>query len=152
MIKYRLRCERGHEFEGWFRSSGDFDTQAKRGLLSCSDCGSPRVGKAIMAPNVSPSDRRAAAPAGPPQAAAEPQLAAAAMPPELVEMARKIRRHLRDNAENVGPRFAEEARRIHYNESERRGIYGEATPREAVELREEGIEVMPLPPLPSDAN
>jgi len=152
MIKYRLRCERGHEFEGWFRSSGDFDTQATRGLLSCGDCGSARVGKAIMAPNVSPSDRRAVAPAGSAQAAAEPQLAAAAMPPELVEMARKIRRHLRDNAENVGPRFAEEARRIHYNESERRGIYGEATPREAVELREEGIEVMPLPPLPSDAN
>lgn len=150
MIKYRLRCEHGHEFEGWFRSGLDFDTQATRGLLNCSDCGSARVDKAIMAPSVAPSDRRAVAPSA--QAVAEPQIAAGSMPPELLEMARKIRKHLRDNAENVGPRFAEEARRIHYKEAEPRGIYGHATPREASELHEEGIEVMPLPLLPGDAN
>jgi len=159
MIKYKLRCGEGHEFEGWFRSSMDFDLQSERGQLACSLCGSVQVEKAIMAPNVAPSDKRAEAPpdlspsapaaAGP---AHLPAAVSARMPPELAEMARRIRTHLRQNAENVGPKFAEVARAIHYDEVEPRGIYGQATAREAQELADEGIEVHTLPPLPDDAN
>jgi len=156
MIKYRLRCEHDHEFEGWFRRGADFDVQAAQGLLSCGQCGSSNIEKALMAPNVTPSDKRAT-PAvvsepTPAPAAPMPQAVAAGMPPQVLEMARRIRAHLREHAENVGPRFAEEARRIHYNEAEARGIYGQASPREAMELSEEGIEVHSLPPLPDDAN
>lgn len=152
MIRYSLRCEQGHEFEGWFRSGNDFDTQAQRGLLACSHCGTSSVEKAMMAPSVASSDKRASAPivAQPP---AEPRLPIGnKLPAEFVEFARKLRAHVRENAEYVGPRFADEARRIHYEESEPRGIYGEATPAEARELREEGIEAHPLPVLPDDAN
>lgn len=160
MIKYRLRCEHDHEFEGWFRRGADYDVQAAGGLLSCGQCGSRRIEKALMAPNVTPSDKRAtptaasetsAAPA-PAATSPMPEAMAAGMPPQVLEMARRIRAHLREHAENVGPRFAEEARRIHYNEAEPRGIYGQASPREAMELSEEGIEVHSLPSLPDDAN
>jgi len=154
MIKYRLRCEQGHEFEGWFRTGSDFDIQAGRGLLTCGHCGSSKVEKAIMAPNVGPSDKLAVVPvlASAPPGLPGRQTLGAGLPAELVEMARRFRTHLHENAENVGPRFAEEARRIHYEEAEPRGIYGEATQHEARELREEGIEVLPVPPLPDDAN
>ena len=154
MIKYRLRCEHGHEFEGWFRSGADFDAQAGRSLLACSNCGSAQVEKAMMAPNVAPSGSRAAAlsPTPSPEPVATAPTFGNQMPPQLVEMARRIRAHLRENAENVGSRFAEEARAIHYDEAKPRGIYGQATPREAMELHEEGIDVHALPPLPDDAN
>jgi hypothetical protein len=155
MIKYTLRCGEGHEFEGWFRSGADFEAQAGRALLSCAHCGSQQVAKAIMSPNVNPSDKRATVPSETQAAfgsSTAKQVVTTGMPLQLVEMVRNIHKHLRANAEDVGPRFAEEARRIHYEEVEPRGIYGQATPREAKDLHEEGIDVHALPPLPEDAN
>ena len=151
MIRYRLLCDSGHEFEAWFRSSAAFDEQAERGLLSCAQCGTGKVEKALMAPNVAkPSKAEAPATATPNPPARLPY--GAALPAPMLEMLRKIREHVRENSDYVGPRFAEEARRIHYDEAEARGIYGEATMAEARELHEEGIEVHALPALPDDAN
>jgi len=150
MIRYDLRCAAGHDFDGWFPGSEAFDKQVSLALVSCPTCGSTDVSKAIMAPGIASSGRRQeeATPA-------ERMLAATGPAPELaqmIEMVRQIRRHVVENAENVGQRFAEEARRIHYEEAERRSIYGEASPDEARALAEEGIEFHALPGLPDDAN
>lgn len=140
MIKYQLVCENDHEFAGWFRSSDDFEAQNGRNLVDCPDCGSKQVRKALMAPSVTASRNKAVD-----------------MPPEkraeILQALRNIRRKVEENAEYVGPRFAEEARRIHYKETdEGKGIYGEATLAEAKELADEGIDFMPLPVLPEDQN
>lgn len=150
MIRYRLRCAEGHELEAWFRSSADFDAQSARGLVVCTTCGSTAVEKAIMAPSVAKRAEPLPAPVPKPPEPSVP--VAAGIPPEMLEALRKIREHVKANAENVGDRFPEEARRIHYEEAEPRGIYGAATPAEARELLEEGIEVHPLPLLPEDGN
>ena len=142
MIRYSLSCEAGHAFEGWFADSLGFEAQKADGSLSCPSCGSTMVDKALMAPAVSTSRQK------------ETIRLAANVPEhqEAVAALRKIRKHLTDNAEYVGPKFAEEARRIHYNETEKRGIYGEASPDEAKALAEEGIEFHSLPVLPEDHN
>ncbi len=154
MIRYRLECARHHQFEAWFRNSADFDEQAAAGAIECPSCRSRKVSKALMTPSIGGSGRKVEAKA---QAREEP----VAPPPvsdrqrlegELVRVMQQIRREVEAKAEYVGPRFAEEARKIHYEEAPSRGIYGEATPAEAQELSEEGIGVMPLPPLPEDAN
>ena len=147
MIRYDLICDKGHEFDGWFRDSAAFDEQAGRGLVSCSQCGSDRVEKQLMAPGIpTKSNRKSLAPqkmmAGP----VDPRSQA------LLKMMREMRKSVEANAEYVGDKFAEEARRIHYAEAEKRGIYGEATPLDAEALIEEGIEVHPLPRLPEDGN
>ena len=145
MIKYSLVCENDHEFEGWFGSSADYDAQRKRKLVSCPACGSVSVSKALMAPGVSGTkkkDQNAM-----PMAAMSPQL-----PAEMVSKLREIKAHIEKTSENVGDRFPEEARKIHYGEVEERGIYGKATVDEAVELAEEGVNVMPIPDLPEDKN
>ena len=152
MIRYSLRCEQGHEFEGWFRSGDDFDVQAGSGLLACSLCGTAQVQKAMMAPNVATSDRRVPSQGSAAAPEASRQSFGSQLPTEFIEFARKLRKHVRENAEYVGPRFAREARRIHYEEAEPRGIYGEASHQEAQELRDEGIQAHPLPTLPDDAN
>lgn len=152
MIRYRLRCQRGHEFEAWFRSGEAFDDQAGRGLLTCATCGNGEIEKALMAPSVPASTRKGKSKRQPAEPAPVAQTFGTQLPPELVEIARKIRTHVRENSDYVGNRFAEEARRIHYEESEPRGIYGEATLDEAKQLHEEGIEVHPLPKLPEDSN
>lgn len=162
MIRYALCCVGGHSFDGWFRSMGDFDEQSARKLVTCPACGSTDVEKAMMAPSIG---RGARAPAVPHRASHEAAPAAeqpgettrvtSAMPEKmakLMEAVREIRRHVRENAEYVGPRFAEEARKIHHDEAEARGIYGEATAEEASELHEEGIAFHPLPALPEDKN
>jgi hypothetical protein len=151
MICYRLRCEAGHEFEAWFRSSAGYDEQAERGLLSCAACGTPKVEKALMAPNVAkPAEDRAERV---PSALAPAKLPVASqLPPPMLEMLKKFREHVKETSDYVGDKFAEEARRIHYDEAEARGIYGEATAAEARELHEEGIQVHALPALPDDAN
>lgn len=149
MIRYRLVCEHEHSFESWFQSSAAYDRLAAIAGVACPDCGSTAVGKALMAPSLRTA--KAVVPA----AVASPELKqpmAARMPAEMVEMLRKVRRHLRDNADYVGSNFAEEARKIHYQEVAPHGIYGEATREEAAELHEEGIDVQPLPPLPEDVN
>lgn len=150
MIRYRLTCPDAHEFEAWFSSSAAYDKQAKAGHVTCPECGSNKVEKALMAPNVATSRKKEAARTKAKAAAKQP--VASEMPAEMLEMMRKIRDHVRENADYVGDKFAEEARKIHYEETEARGIYGEATPDEAKALHEEGIAVHPLPLLPEDKN
>lgn len=152
MIKYRLQCKKGHEFESWFSDSAGYEKQAKRGLVSCPECGSTKVSKTLMAPSVSTRGRsRDIEPAPAPQLT-EGDAKRLAIQKEMLEVMRKVRRHVEENAEYVGPRFAEEARKIHHEESEARGIYGEASLEEAKELAEEGIDLLPLPRLPEDAS
>ncbi|PZF78886.1 DUF1178 domain-containing protein [Aestuariivirga litoralis] len=145
MIHYDLICDKGHAFDGWFRNSAAYDEQAGRGLVTCTQCGSTKVEKQLMAPGIPvksnrKSDQKMVA------APADPRLA------ELMTMMREMRRHVEENAEYVGDRFAEEARKIHYEESDARGIYGNTSPDEAKALIEEGIAVHPLPRLPEDGN
>jgi hypothetical protein len=147
MIRYRLRCDAGHDFEAWFSSSAGYDEQAERGLLACAVCGTPKVEKALMAPNVAKTAEERPVPALPAKRPMTAQL-----PAPMREMLRQIHEHVKKNSDYVGDRFAEEARKIHYEETEARGIYGEATIAEARELHEEGIEVHALPAMPEDAN
>jgi hypothetical protein len=156
MIRYSLRCERGHGFESWFQSSAAYDHQEKRGLVNCPSCGSAKVERAIMAPQiVSKKGRDIAAPTPTPVTEA----AAPASTPLLMAQERELRaklKELRDhivkNADNVGERFPNEARKMHYGDIEHRPIYGEASPDEARALIDEGVEVSPLPVLPEDRN
>jgi hypothetical protein len=148
MIKYALACEQAHEFESWFPTSDAFEEQRKRGLVTCPFCDSAKVEKQIMAPSLTRGEK-AVAPAPP-----EPQPVAALSEKDrdLRAMVRALREHVMTNAENVGRGFAEEARRMHYGETDQRSIYGEANGEEARALLEEGIEVMPLPIVPDDRN
>ncbi|NDV88686.1 DUF1178 family protein [Aurantimonas aggregata] len=153
MISFALRCEpHGHGFDGWFRSGEDFEAQAERKLVECPVCGTTDVAKALMRPAIGKGGKASAA-GDPMQAAPAPgggyvNAEAAKVYAKLQEMARE----LRAKADYVGPRFAEEARRIHYGESEARQIYGEASPSEVKGLSEEGIAALPLPSLPEDKN
>lgn len=154
MIRYTLRCARGHGFESWFQNSGAYDSQRRRKLVTCPVCDSAEVEKALMAPQVGRSSRRREeAPA--PQAEAQVQPQAPLMTGEAGELRAKLR-ELRDfvknNADDVGERFPAEARKMHYGDIEHRAIYGKASSHEARELVEEGIDITPLPPLPDDTN
>jgi hypothetical protein len=155
MIRYTLSCSDGHRFEAWFRSAADFDTQQSTGLLSCPICGDGTVGKALMAPSVvsreAPVMEKAPpAPVGPLAPAEAPTLAAG--PAELIERLRELKSALLANSEHVGPRFAEEARRIHYGEAPARLVHGEASTEEAKKLMEEGVGILPIPILPDEMN
>ncbi|MCG6857116.1 MAG: DUF1178 family protein [Salaquimonas sp.] len=160
MIRYALACQKGHEFEGWFGSSGDFDTQQEKGLLECPYCGSHDISKTLMAPSVSTSRKRGEASSQVPAEDASPtaeqaSVQLAGMTQEqraILGQMRELKEKLLSQAENVGERFSEEARKIHYGETEQRGIYGKATLDEATELAEEGIDFLPLPDLPEDRN
>jgi hypothetical protein len=159
MIRYTLVCHKGHDFESWFQNSAAYDKQAKRGLVSCPVCGSAKVEKALMAPRLARSGRSAPREEAPPapQAEAVPEAKApvAMMSPQERELRTKLkelRQHLTRNAENVGPRFPEEARKMHYGETEHRSIYGEASADDAKALLEEGVEFHPLPVLPEERN
>lgn len=166
MIRYALNCTQGHAFESWFQNSAAFDKQNRRGLVTCPVCGASKVEKAIMAPKLT----RARKPerAEPPTPAASPPAVAKPVPPmapgkaavsmtlpaerELRRKLKELRDHVTRNADYVGARFPEEARKMHYGELEHRSIYGEATREEAKALHEEGIEFHPLPILPEDHN
>jgi hypothetical protein len=164
MIHYDLQCEQGHIFDSWFQNSAAYDKQAKRSLVTCPVCGSAKVEKAIMAPRLAPRLARADAAAPEPSEPAV-QPAATATPPgkapvammspperEFRQKLKELRDHITKNASYVGQNFPEEARKIHYGETEHRSIYGEASPREAKELHDEGIAFHPLPILPDDQN
>ena len=131
MILFDLRCKDGHAFEAWFRDSTAYEDQVAAGDLACPVCGSAEVSKALMAPAVNSRPKIDAA------------QAATAM-----RLWRRVQDHIEKNFDHVGPRFAEEARKIHHGETEKRSIYGEATTAEAKELRDEGIEVSQIPWLP----
>lgn len=150
MIRYSLVCDAGHGFESWFQSSDSYDTQVTRGLVTCPVCDSAKVSKALMVPSVARMDRERAAP---PASKAEAPVTMIAEPErQLRAMLRALREHVVANAEHVGARFPEEARKIHYGEAEGRSIYGEASPAEARALIDEGIEVAAIPVLPDDRN
>ena len=173
MIRYTVRCEAGHEFEGWYRDSKTFETLQAAGAVSCPDCGSVNVRRAPMAPALSGTKatrRGVPAPADPPLAdpggdesdtpAASPAPSGPPAPVSAEDAKRvhvmgkireamvEMRRHVEKNADYVGPKFADEARKIHYGDAEKRNIHGVATPVESRELREEGIEFGELPALP----
>ncbi|TKT75224.1 DUF1178 family protein [Aquamicrobium sp. LC103] len=141
MIRFSLCCDNDHDFDGWFRDGDDFDKQKKRGLVSCPVCHSAKVEKALMAPAVSTTRKqeKIALAMGEAQRNAMAQL-------------RELSEKLRQNADYVGDKFADEARKIHFGEADARGIYGEATPEEAKALAEDGVEFMPLPVFPDDHN
>jgi len=162
MIRYALVCEKGHGFESWFADSATYDKQVKRRLVACPHCGSAKVDKAIMAPRLAGSRKRAA-PAEPPlpaapetaQVNAQEKAPVAMISPqerELRSKLKELRDHLTKNADHVGPKFPEEARKMHYGETAHRSIYGEASPEDARQLAEEGIEFHPLPILPDERN
>ena len=157
MIRYNLRCDRSHTFESWFQSSSAYESQEKRKLVSCPSCGSTKVERAIMAPQiVSKKGREATPPA--PTASAEVTATSESTPllmaqeRELRAKLKELRDHIVKNADNVGERFPNEARKMHYGDIEHRPIYGEASPEEARSLIDEGVEVSPLPVLPDDRN
>ena len=160
MIRYALVCAKGHAFESWFPSSAAYDKQAKRGLVTCPTCGVSKVEKAIMAPKLSGTKKRgkASLPVAVSDAPA-PNTATTApvamMSPQehaLRQKLKELREHLTQNADYVGPRFPEEARKMHYGETDPRSIYGEASLKDAKELHDEGIEFHPLPVLPDERN
>ena len=158
MIRYSLRCEQDHSFESWFQSSSAYDQQVKRKLVACPVCGSAKVEKAIMAPRIvgkkgrekTPVPVETAAPAETP--ATESTSLMMAQERELRAKIKELRDHIVKNADNVGEKFPNEARAMHYGDKEHRPIYGEASPEEARALVDEGVEVSPLPTLPEDRN
>ncbi|MBX9776423.1 MAG: DUF1178 family protein [Xanthobacteraceae bacterium] len=167
MIRYALACAKGHGFESWFQNSAAYDKQAKRGLIECPVCGNNKVEKALMAPTLSGTKKRGRPsipsvmparipePSEVPTAAIQAPAPVAMVSPEEREFRTKLkelRDHLTRNADNVGRKFPEEARKMHYGETEHRSIYGEASPEEAKEMHEEGIEFHPLPVLPDERN
>lgn len=154
MILYNLFCNNDHEFEAWFRNSYAFDTQLEAGHLVCPYCDSEEISKALMAPNVVTQSFEEPAQEMEVQAEApgstEPvQWVAHKAVHKAVQ---QIRDYVEENADYVGDKFADEARKIHHEEAEPRGIYGEATTAEIEELNEEGVLVCPLPALPEEQN
>ena len=140
MILYALQCEHDHAFEGWFPSSDGFDDQVARGLVECPFCASRAVRKAIMAPAVAGTKKR-----GPDAPSPSPE-----MQTMVMEAMAKVREHVEDNFDYVGDAFAREARDIHEGRTEKREIYGEATPAEVKKLKDDGVPCAALPPLPPD--
>jgi len=140
MIKFNLTCENGHGFEGWFSGNKDFDSQIESHLVACPVCNSTMVHKALMAPSVSTARKKEAA----------TQLAFNKAQSAAMRQLREAVKTIRENSEDVGTRFPEEARKIHYGESEERGIIGQADNEEVRSLLEEGIAIAPLPELPED--
>jgi len=139
MIRYALSCEHDHPFEAWFGSSSDYDDQAARGLVECPFCASRSVAKQIMAPAVSGTKK--AAPTSPDMAK---------MQSMMMEAAREVRAHVEQNFDYVGDSFAREARDIHEGRSEKREIYGQASPAEIKALKADGVPCSPLPAAPPD--
>ncbi|MGE0230842.1 MAG: DUF1178 family protein [Flavobacteriaceae bacterium] len=147
MIRYKLRCGNGHEFDGWFAGADAFDKQKAGGLVECPECGAVQVEKALMAPSVSTArSKEKRQPVATMAQPADPRRR------ELLEAMRKLKTMVTESADYVGDRFAEEARKIHYGEQDARGIYGEATGDEVKSLLDEGVEIMPLPDLPEEKN
>lgn len=160
MIHYDLRCGAGHGFDGWFKDSEAFAIQAKAGFVECPACGSTEVAKQLMAPAIPKKGRgkaREPAPPAPAPAEAPAQASASAgtqvattgpVPAQLIALLQKVRAEVEKSCDYVGGEFAEEARKIHRGESNRVGIYGEASPADAEALRDEGIEVARIPWVP----
>ena len=150
MIHYQLRCSRDHSFDGWFGDSAAFEKQAKLGLVECPECGDRAVERALMTPAVPKKGKQSvpAAPPGPAPTPAPAKAAAGPIPAQVFAMLQRMRAEVEKNCDYVGERFADEARKIHQGETDKRGIYGEATSEDAEALAEEGIEVSRIPWVP----
>ena len=156
MIVFDVRCGKGHVFEGWFADSATYEEQAADGAIACPVCGDTGIAKALMAPNLA-TGRSGPKEAAPPREKPAADSVASARRDlvqhkeragRMMAMMRAVKDHVEKNFEHVGPRFAEEARKIHYGECEKRGIFGQADRKEADALREEGIEFSALPEIP----
>lgn len=130
MILYQLKCTEGHQFEGWFKDAATYDDQSAAGDVSCPYCGGNRISKAPMAPRLAKGAQK--------PGAVEEQARKVAN--QIMQAAEKLRQHVEENCDYVGEKFADEARKIHYGETDPHGIYGTATDDEASELNDEGIE------------
>ncbi|MBT9373143.1 DUF1178 family protein [Rhizobium sp. CSW-27] len=142
MIRYSLVCDNAHGFEGWFSGSADFDRQVESGFLTCPVCNSASISKSLMTPSVSTARKQEA----------RQQVAMDVARQEMMGKLKEMVASIKASAEDVGERFPEEARKIHYGEADQRGIIGQASIAEVRDLIDEGIEVAPLPVLPDDAN
>ncbi|MCT4558716.1 MAG: DUF1178 family protein [Pelagimonas sp.] len=158
MIQYTLKCTQGHQFDSWFQSSAAFDKLAKAGHVSCAICGSTQVEKALMAPRVGVKENTKEATAAPDQQAAQPSDPQSPPPAparlnapstEAEKALAAMKEHVEKNSDYVGDNFAAEARAIHDGDAPERPIWGEAKPKEAKELIEDGIPVAPLPFTPT---
>jgi hypothetical protein len=140
-----LQCSHGHPFEGWFGSEDDFLDQCHRALVQCPVCGDPSVVKMLSAPRLNLSGAREPEANAPPTAgAATTEVVSAPQDAAVAAAWMAAARHVIANTTDVGNRFAEEARKIHYGETEERGIRGQTTPEQARELVEEGIDILPF--------
>ena len=144
MILYQLRCSSNHEFEAWFRDSAAYDSQIKAGVVTCPVCNDKSISKAIMSPNISKTRSNSASDI---KVEKERKQAEASFEKAL-QVLERVREHVEKNCDDVGEDFAEEARKIHYGESKKRGIYGQASYKETVELDDEGIEFYKIPSRP----
>lgn len=142
MIRYSLSCDNAHEFEGWFSESADFDRQVASGFLTCPVCHSASISKTLMAPSVSTARKKDEM----------KTVAMDALRRDAFEKLKEAVATIKANSEDVGEKFPEEARKIHYGEADARGIIGQATIDEAQELIDEGIEIAALPVLPDNVN
>lgn len=140
MILYHLRCRRGHDFEAWFRNGDTYDSQQASGDVSCPFCGTAKVAKAPMAPNIS---TRAGGGLG--KRSERDDIRANEVAAKILQAVDGMRAEVEENCDYVGDDFADEARAIHYGDSEERAIYGEATDEEAEELEDEDINFFRLP-------
>ena len=147
MISFDLLCGKGHPFEGWFSSSKDFDKQLKSKSIECPFCSDKKIHKALMTPNVSSKNTHSDQEKPSTPLASSPSASKGNLhnSPEVVSAFKKLRKVVEENCDYVGNKFAEEARKISYGETESRGIYGETTVEEASELNEEGIKFGVLP-------
>ncbi len=154
MIHYNLHCAGQHSFDGWFKDSAAFEVQAGAGLITCPECGGSNVTRALMAPAIPrkgskrPRDTVEVVPPTPPQPPPSPETAATGLPDQMRAVLQRIRAEVERSSDYVGPAFADEARRIHRGESDKRNIYGESTPEQAEALADEGIAVSQIPWVP----
>lgn len=161
MIHYQLRCSQSHEFDGWFKDSAGFEKLAKLGLIECPECGDKAITRALMAPAVatrrsappqpavsSPATESQSPPPPPAQVAVSGGAPDRPIPDQVRAMLQRMRSEVEKNCDYVGKAFAEEARRMHRGESDKRSIYGETTPEQADALTEEGITFSRIPWVP----
>ncbi len=140
MIKYRLKCANGHRFDAWFLDGATYDRQNAHREISCPYCGDGQISKAPMSPNLAKgkNDKQTEA----------TELRATEVAERILNAVNKLRQNVEENCEYVGDKFADEARGIYYGETEKRGIYGEASEEESVDLEKEGIKFFRLPVVP----
>ena len=152
MIHYELRCSEDHAFDGWFKDSTAYERLAKRGMVECPHCGDTKIERALMRPAV-PKKGNAVAPVPtpapqPPAPQQQAAMTGGPMPAQMRAVLQKMRAEVEKHCDYVGPQFAEEARKMHRGESDKRGIYGETSPEQAEALAEEGIEISRIPWVP----